>query len=116
MFVRKLVTATVLSLFTFIFFYFKSSNFDYLLLLAIFFSTFFIFIYGIPMSLLSDKLSKENAWLSFIYHGISGFIFPVIILVLSGNFYSLTKPNIHPAMFFSIYFWAIDQGIKKLSK
>jgi hypothetical protein len=37
-------------------------------------------------------------------------------LVLSGNFYSLTKPNIHPAMFFSIYFWAIDQGIKKLSK
>lgn len=68
------------------------------------------------MSFLADKLSNENVWLSLLYHAIAGFIFPAIILMLKGDLESITKLSIHFAIFFSFFsmsFWAIDQGMKR---
>ncbi|WP_107726670.1 hypothetical protein [Desmospora activa] len=118
MLLRKIASASILLLLTTFFFFFGlGSNYHYFWVFVLF-SALFIFTYGILTSFLADKFAKGNIWLSLLYHAIAGFIFPIVILTLSGDLRLsiLLRPEIHPFVFFALLFWFIDQMAKRFIK
>lgn len=118
MIIRKVVSASILLILTSFFFHFGlGSNSNYFWVYVLF-SVLFIFTYGILTSFLADKFAKGNIWLSLLYHSIAGFIFPIVIIILSGDLQLsiLLRPEFHPFIIFALLFWFIDQMVKRLFK
>ncbi|MBO8155089.1 MAG: hypothetical protein H0Z32_01400 [Bacillaceae bacterium] len=129
--VFTVISATILSvsLISFWFIFTEGENitsFFQLALLIILYAFPVILLYGLPVSLLSEKITKgcsdrKRMWMSFIIHVslgmgfifIVGFIFEFRMLVTElSRFWQIYIDMFIASALTTIIFWAIDEGTR----
>jgi len=125
MIIRKTITtvlATVIAMFFLLFVLFREpiglDFFNTLLFSALMFAPFILF-YGVPITFLSDYVTRhfpgtKRILFAFLFHIVSGMAFPVLFGLFGSLSSSEFKIMFIGATTFAFFFWVIDELLRRV--